>query len=171
MFRLGPPAHDDFVAPFLRGYVFDDDGEPLRLGWLRGDDFAIFAKESSCQEIKDNQSDDDAGEFLVVLDQVVHGPLPRHGLVRELTGGLYFGEQSRVNGQATDTCTYSVEEVTRIARVAGEMARARRKKVSSIDKANVLETSRLWRSTVERVLGGGCSRRFLRQYSTVVWGK
>jgi 3-isopropylmalate dehydrogenase len=73
-------------------------------------------------------------------------------VVRELTGGIYFGEKTRTEEQATDLCTYSVKEVERIIRVAGNLARSRRKKVVSIDKANVLETSRLWRSVAERVL-------------------
>jgi 3-isopropylmalate dehydrogenase len=73
-------------------------------------------------------------------------------VVRELTGGIYFGEKSRTASRAVDTCTYTVEEVVRIARVAGAAARSRRKKVTSVDKANVMETSRLWRATVEQVM-------------------
>ena len=76
-------------------------------------------------------------------------------IVRELTGGIYFGERGRRNGkygeEAYDTEAYSVMEVERIARVAFETARKRRKNVISIDKANVLETSRLWRETVHRI--------------------
>jgi len=76
-------------------------------------------------------------------------------IVRELTGGIYFGERGRRDGkygpEAYDTEAYSVMEVERIARVAFEAARKRRKNVVSIDKANVLETSRLWRETVHRV--------------------
>lgn len=74
-------------------------------------------------------------------------------IVRELLGGLYFGEPRGFNGPtvATNTMTYSVEEVERIARVAFEAARGRRGKVTSVDKANVLETSQLWRQTVTRV--------------------
>lgn len=69
-------------------------------------------------------------------------------VVRELTGGIYFGEKSRVDDVATDICAYSVAEIERIARVAFKSART---KVTSVDKANVLETSRLWRETVVRV--------------------
>jgi len=72
-------------------------------------------------------------------------------VVRELTGGLYFGEprELRNNGTvAVDTCLYSVEEIERIAHVAFKMAMLRRKKVTLVDKANVLETSRLWRRVV-----------------------
>jgi len=69
-------------------------------------------------------------------------------VVRELTGGIYFGEKKRTDTIASDLCEYSVEEVERIARVAFNAARG---KVSSIDKANVLETSRLWREVVTRV--------------------
>ena len=71
-------------------------------------------------------------------------------IVRELTGGLYFGERTRTADRATDQCAYTVGEVERVARVAFEAARGRRSKVASIDKANVMETSRLWRETVTR---------------------
>ena len=76
-------------------------------------------------------------------------------MVRELTGGIYFGERGRREGvhgpEAYDTEAYSVMEIERIARAAFEAARKRRKNVISIDKANVLETSRLWRETVHRI--------------------
>ena len=73
-------------------------------------------------------------------------------VVRELTGGIYFGEKHRTDDFASDLCTYSVEEVQRVTRVAGRLALGRRKRIVSVDKANVLETSRLWRTTVERVV-------------------
>ena len=73
-------------------------------------------------------------------------------VVRELTGGIYFGEKSRTADRASDLCTYTVEEIQRVTRVAGRLAQARRKSIVSVDKANVLETSRLWRSTVEQVV-------------------
>jgi 3-isopropylmalate dehydrogenase len=69
-------------------------------------------------------------------------------VVRELTGGIYFGEKGRANGTAHDVCTYSEAEIERIARTGFEAARSR---VTSVDKANVLETSRLWREVVTRV--------------------
>jgi 3-isopropylmalate dehydrogenase len=72
-------------------------------------------------------------------------------VVRELTGGLYFGRKSRDGERAVDECVYTVAEVERVARVAFRLARARRKSILSVDKANVLETSRLWRETVTRV--------------------
>jgi 3-isopropylmalate dehydrogenase len=72
--------------------------------------------------------------------------------VRELTGGLYFGARKREGDTAIDTCVYSVAEVERVVRVACELARGRRGFVVSVDKANVLETSRLWRSTTTRVV-------------------
>ncbi|WP_227764502.1 3-isopropylmalate dehydrogenase [Zhaonella formicivorans] len=75
--------------------------------------------------------------------------------IRELTGGLYFGEKKRektATGEvAMDTLVYTTEEIERITRLAFEVARARRKKVTSVDKANVLESSRLWRETITRV--------------------
>ncbi|MBQ1568438.1 MAG: 3-isopropylmalate dehydrogenase [Kiritimatiellae bacterium] len=76
-------------------------------------------------------------------------------VVRELTGGLYFGEHVRAaDGQsALDTMPYSVAEIERIARVAFAAARKRRGRVTCVDKANVLETSRLWRETVQRLQG------------------
>ncbi len=67
-------------------------------------------------------------------------------VVRELTGGLYFGEKSHTADGATDTCAYSRGEIERIARVGFAVARTRGKRLLSVDKANVLETSRLWRS-------------------------
>jgi 3-isopropylmalate dehydrogenase len=71
--------------------------------------------------------------------------------VRELTGGAYFGAKTRTIDTATDECKYTVAEVERVTRRAFELARERRKHVTSVDKANVLETSRLWRTTVQRV--------------------
>jgi 3-isopropylmalate dehydrogenase len=73
-------------------------------------------------------------------------------VVRELTGGIYFGEKRRDADSAFDACTYSVAEVERVVRVAGKLARGRRRKITSVDKANVLETSRLWREVAERVV-------------------
>lgn len=77
-------------------------------------------------------------------------------IVRELTGGIYFGDRGRLTNEAGeeaayDTEKYSVSEVERIARVAFEIARKRNKLVTSIDKMNVLESSRLWREVVVRV--------------------
>ena len=84
-------------------------------------------------------------------------------IVRELTGGLYFGERARERGvagaggagragaRAHDTCVYDEFEIARIARVAFEAARGRGRRVHSVDKANVLETSRLWREVVHSV--------------------
>jgi len=69
-------------------------------------------------------------------------------LVRELTGGIYFGEKTRTEDSASDLCAYTTEEIERIARTAFEAARA---KVTSVDKANVLETSRLWRQVVSEL--------------------
>jgi len=103
-------------------------------------------------------------------------------VVRELTGGIYFGDKFRRDteqGQeAVDTCVYNVMEIERIARQAFEIARTRSKKVASVDKANVLETSRLWRETVvrvaadypdvelEHVLVDNCAMQLLRRPSS-----
>jgi 3-isopropylmalate dehydrogenase len=73
-------------------------------------------------------------------------------IVRELLGGLYFGEpRGSADGEAFNTMRYSTGEVERVARVAFESARVRRGKVTSVDKANVLETSQLWRASVDKV--------------------
>jgi 3-isopropylmalate dehydrogenase len=69
-------------------------------------------------------------------------------VVRELTGGIYFGEKTRTPTSASDACVYTTAEIERIARTA---FRAARSKVSSVDKANVLETSRLWREVVSEL--------------------
>jgi len=78
-------------------------------------------------------------------------------VVRELTGGIYFGEKGRdrdADGQesAYDACTYTTGEIERVVRAAATLARGRRGKLTSVDKANVLETSRLWRSVTTRVM-------------------
>ena len=89
-----------------------------------------------------------------IKDEIIGGNLDIM-IVRELTGGIYFGERGRkeVDGQpaAWDTEMYTVDEVERIARVAFDLAMKRNKKLTSVDKANVLESSRLWRETVIRV--------------------
>ena len=72
-------------------------------------------------------------------------------VVRELTGGIYFGAKTATDDAASDLCVYTVEEVRRIAHVAFRAARARRGRLTSVDKANVLATSKLWRRTVDAV--------------------
>lgn len=76
-------------------------------------------------------------------------------VIRELTGGIYFGPRHEAggNGQASDTMVYTFAEVERIAHVAFRAASRRRGRVTSVDKANVLATSRLWRRTVDEVAG------------------
>jgi 3-isopropylmalate dehydrogenase len=71
--------------------------------------------------------------------------------VRELTGGSYFGTRTRDADSASDECRYTVREIERVLHRAFQLARSRRRRVTSIDKANVLETSRLWRETALRV--------------------
>jgi 3-isopropylmalate dehydrogenase len=77
-------------------------------------------------------------------------------VVRELTGGIYFGDKGVEpvprGERAHDVCTYDTQEIERIVRVAAELARARRGRLTSVDKANVLETSRLWRRVTTRVV-------------------
>ncbi len=73
-------------------------------------------------------------------------------VVRELTGGIYFGEKTRDATSASDLCTYTVAEVERIVRVAARLASGRQGKLCSVDKANVLETSRLWRDVTDRLM-------------------
>ncbi len=82
-------------------------------------------------------------DLLVGVDMLV---------VRELTGGIYFGDKMRDGDRAVDTCVYTVPEVERIIRIAARIARGRGKKLTSVDKANVLETSRLWREVTVRVM-------------------
>ena len=80
-------------------------------------------------------------ELLAGVDMIV---------VRELTGGIYFGDKKRDGDRASDLCVYTVAEVERIVRTARAASRAaRRKKLTSVDKANVLETSRLWREVTD----------------------
>ncbi|ANE46290.1 3-isopropylmalate dehydrogenase [Paenibacillus swuensis] len=103
-------------------------------------------------------------------------------VVRELTGGIYFGDKFRREGvqgqEAVDTCVYNVTEIDRIVRQAFDIARTRRRKLASVDKANVLETSRLWREVVngiapeypdvevEHVLVDNCAMQLLRRPSS-----
>jgi 3-isopropylmalate dehydrogenase len=89
-------------------------------------------------------------------------------VVRELTGGLYYGEpRGRYGARAVNTLTYEAAEVERVARVAFEAAAARRCRVTSVDKANVLEVSQLWRETVTRVGAEHASVRLDHQYVDV----
>lgn len=88
-----------------------------------------------------------------------HSPLKAENLVgvdllfvRELTGGAYFGRKAREGDAAVDECRYTTGEIERVVRRACALARSRRGKLTSVDKANVLETSRLWRATTTRVV-------------------
>ena len=73
-------------------------------------------------------------------------------VIRELTGGIYFGEKTRTATTASDLCSYTAAEIERIARLGARLARTRRGRLTSVDKANVLETSRLWRAVVTQLL-------------------
>ncbi|MGI9342666.1 MAG: 3-isopropylmalate dehydrogenase [Gammaproteobacteria bacterium] len=81
-------------------------------------------------------------EFLEDVDIIV---------VRELTGGIYFGDKQRSADAATDVSSYTRAEIERVVRMAADFARERRRKVTSVDKANVLETSRLWRAVTDEL--------------------
>ena len=72
--------------------------------------------------------------------------------VRELTGGIYFGEKKKTDTSASDICEYSKVEIERITRMAANIAQGRRKKITSVDKANVMATSQLWRSTTTELI-------------------
>jgi 3-isopropylmalate dehydrogenase len=72
-------------------------------------------------------------------------------VVRELTGGIYFGKRHREPRSAADVCEYSADEIERVVRVAFALARGRKKRVMSVDKANVLDTSRLWREVTTQI--------------------
>jgi 3-isopropylmalate dehydrogenase len=73
-------------------------------------------------------------------------------VVRELTGGIYFGEKRRTASEAFDGCSYTADEVRRVVRVAAKMAQGRRRRLTSVDKANVLATSKLWREVTTDVV-------------------
>jgi 3-isopropylmalate dehydrogenase len=73
-------------------------------------------------------------------------------VVRELTGGIYFGAKTRTETSASDLCTYTTAEIERVTRVAARIALSRRKQIVSVDKENVLATSKLWREVVARVI-------------------
>lgn len=73
-------------------------------------------------------------------------------VLRELTGGIYFGKKQRDENQASDECAYTKPEIERITRVAADMARKRSGKLTSLDKANVLQTSKLWREVVTNLM-------------------
>ena len=73
-------------------------------------------------------------------------------VVRELTGGIYFGDKTRSAKNASDLCRYDIDEIERVVRHAAQLARTRSGRLTSVDKANVLETSRLWREVATRVV-------------------
>ena len=89
----------------------------------------------------------------LIIDIIINGVVIT--VLSELTGGIYFGERGYKDGplgrMAFDTEAYSIKEVERVAHIAFQIAQGRKKKVTSVDKANVLESSRLWRASVARV--------------------
>ena len=88
-------------------------------------------------------------ELSVLRKELLHGV--DFLICRELTGGIYFGEKKNDGNTASDLCLYSTEEIKRIAKIAFNKASKRRKHLTLVDKANVLETSRLWRKTVQEM--------------------
>jgi 3-isopropylmalate dehydrogenase len=129
---VGDPARDNSVPPAERP-------EPVALLTLRKGLYANLRPASIEPEL--------AG--LSVLKPEVVGQGVDILIVRELTGGLYYGRPKERRGDAAvDTMSYTVEEVDRIARVGFEAARGRRKKLTSVDKANILACSQLWREVV-----------------------
>ena len=161
--RQGKPAFPDDVRDLCErsaGILFGSVGLPEYEGkplaerpeyalFLLRRDFELFANIRPVRVFSGLESASTLLPDLVKgLDLVV---------VRELTGGIYFGKpKERRTGadgveEAVDTMFYRAPEIERIARVAFELARARRKHVTSIDKQNILETSRLWRSVVDRI--------------------
>jgi 3-isopropylmalate dehydrogenase len=132
---VGDPARDNSVPPAERP-------EPVALLALRKGLFANLRPASIEPELAD----------LSVLKPEVVGQGVDILIVRELTGGLYYGRPKERRGNAAvDTMAYTVEEVDRIARVGFEAARGRRKKLTSVDKANILACSQLWREVVIEV--------------------
>jgi 3-isopropylmalate dehydrogenase len=132
---VGDPARDATVPPAERP-------EPVALLTLRKGLFANIRPVAINAELAD---------LSVLKPEVVGGGIDIE-IVRELTGGLYYGRpKERVGDRAVDTMVYTVAEVDRIARVAFEEARRRRGKVTSVDKANILATSQLWREVVTAV--------------------
>lgn len=132
---VGDPARDAAVPPAERP-------EPVALLTLRKGLYANIRPVAINPELAD---------LSVLKPEVVGGGIDIE-IVRELTGGLYYGRpKERVGDRAVDTMVYTVAEVERIARVAFEEARRRRRKVTSVDKANILATSQLWREVVTGV--------------------
>lgn len=166
----------EFEEALIGGAAYDDGGDPLPVATLdlcRSADAALMGavggpKWDSVQPLEKRPEiggllrlRGELGLFANIrpartLKPLMHAsPVKNCAMdlvvVRELTGGIYFGKpRSRTGDTALDTCVYSVDEVTRITRVAVDIARARGKKITSVDKANVLETSRLWREVVDR---------------------
>ena len=164
-------------APF-GGIAIDQSGDPLppeALELCRGADAVLLGAiggprwSSSLATLRPEQGllrlRQELGVYANLRPVAVH-PALRHAstlkaevieavdllFVRELTGGIYFGAKTRTAEAASDLCVYSVAEVARIVRFAGHLARSRRRRLVSIDKANVLETSRLWREVCTRVM-------------------
>ena len=169
----------EFQSALLGGAAIDAVGEPLPAATLalarRADGILLGAvggpKWSADAQVRPEQGllqlRKSLGLFANLRPVVPHpavldaSPIKAellHGVdimvVRELTGGIYFGEKTRTATEAVDVCRYTVEEIERVVRLAARLAQGRRRKLCSIDKANVLETSRLWRSVVERIMPG-----------------
>jgi 3-isopropylmalate dehydrogenase len=172
---LNRPGHFDFVEHVFGGASIDAHGEALTddvLAACRGADAVLLAAVGGLKWDTTDPSKPRPEQGLLGLRKGLglyanlrpvkplpalydSSPLRRERIegtdllvVRELTGGIYFGEKTRMATSASDLCIYTTEEIERIARTAFNAARA---KVTSVDKANVLETSRLWREVVSEL--------------------
>lgn len=164
-----------FASHHIGGIAIDETGEPLPaetltacqaadavfLGAVGGPKWDLAPKRPEQGLLGIRKA---LGLYANIRPTLMHKPLLDHSplkreivegvdmlVFRELTGGSYFGEKKQSATEASDLCLYTVGEIERIARKAFAAARARRNKVSSVDKANVMATSRLWRETVIRV--------------------
>ena len=174
---LGRLGGFEFETALVGGAAYDDGGHPLpsaTLDLCRSADAVLFGAVGGPEydAIPDPLLRPELGALLPLRRELglyanvrpartpraLVGRCPLKGVegvdfvvVRELTGGLYFGDKTRDGDRATDTCAYTRGEIERIARVGFAVARTRGKRLLSVDKANVLETSRLWRAVVTEI--------------------
>ena len=134
---------DAILLGAVGGDKWNDCAVRPEAGLLRiRQELGLFANLRPVQVLQDGQWSPLRSEVAAGADILV---------VRELTGGIYYGEHRGTGDEASDLCSYTREQIERVAHVAFRAARARRGKVTQVDKANVLATSRLWRATVDEV--------------------